>query len=179
MSKETKSVFKFNLSIEQDENYINQMAEKGWKLVRIFLGVVFHFEKCEPDEYICRAMFVKSKERDDICEILVDSGAEIIHDANPEGNMHIYAIRKKELGEFTLNNTIDSKVAEYKNKVKYYLYFGIIFFIIGIIFVHDYDESFIFVCGIIEIVVSTLLLITGIPYILKLKELKKERETNE
>ena len=43
--------YKCFFSFEKELAYINKMNREGWKLVYIKGGVIYSFEKCEPDEY--------------------------------------------------------------------------------------------------------------------------------
>ena len=51
--KDKNTIIKFKgfFSLEKELKYINEMNEKGWKLVYIKGGCIYHFEKSEPDEY--------------------------------------------------------------------------------------------------------------------------------
>ena len=51
-NKMTKAIF--CLTIDREEELLNEMCAQGWKPVKIWLGLWFRFERCEPGEYIAR-----------------------------------------------------------------------------------------------------------------------------
>jgi len=181
--KSKKTVFRLYLTIERDEQFINEMAADGWKLTKITLGWWYKFEKCKPGEYICRAMYTNAKEREGICELLTENGAEIIKFEDPFfSGMYIFAVRKSDLGEFELLNTIDSRMAEYNTKIKTHFILGSIFVLLGVILTWlgvAMSISVTLICGIVELAVGALIMAPGIYYIVKYRKLKKEREIAE
>ena len=131
--KTTKIEPKFYTMIDSEEIYLNEMCQKGWKPVEIFLGIFFVFEKCEPGEYIARVTTTidvekgrsSKRKRRFLTEYLTDSGAEIIHETNLDAGTRIYAIRPAALGEFEINTDTDSLIADYQARRKFHIIFSI------------------------------------------------------
>lgn len=137
--------FKMYLTIDQEEIFLNDMCQKGWKPVKIFLGAFFIFERCEPGQYIARVTSTidpdgrkASKEkRKQITEILTDSGAEIVHETNIDACTRIYATRPATLGEFEINTDTDSLIADCRARRKYHILCSILsalLFIMAVMF---------------------------------------------
>jgi hypothetical protein len=128
-----------NIDPDQDVAFINRMSTEGWKVVNITYGSKFTFVPCQPGEYLCQAAFTlknsgawDSQKYKQLSELLVQGGAEIVEQSTTLGNKFgIYAIRRAELGPFEINTDIDSKIAEYKQRMNYHLTIAIPFFILG------------------------------------------------
>ena len=121
-------------TIDREEVFLNEMCAQGWKPVKIILGMIFLFEKCEPGEYIARVASAIDpndrnaikKRREQMTEYLTDSGAEIIPEINVDSGTRIYAIRRADMGEFEINTDIDALITEYTARRKYHIYSAII-----------------------------------------------------
>ncbi|MBQ9902434.1 MAG: DUF2812 domain-containing protein [Clostridia bacterium] len=207
MKKEKNNITKFRLyaTIDREEAFLNEMCAAGWKPVRIILGAWFQFEKCRPGEYIARVTTcidpkghrAGKQRRQQLSEILIESGAEIIPETNIDAGTRIYAVRKAELGEFEINTDIDSLISEYTGRRRYHITLGALllaFFVLcacwGCSMIHEYrlypDEAFHltsacieFVCAAIELLCSLVLLIPVPKYSRKINELRSQREIEE
>lgn len=202
--------FRMYLTIDQEEIFLNHMCQKGWKPVKIFLGGFFIFERCEPGKYIARVTSTiapkggkASKERrEQITEILTDSGAEIVHETNIDASTRIYAIRPSSLGEFEINTDTDSLIADYRARRKYHILCSILsaqFFIMALMFgwsfYNDYYTTLYynhininssltaaymeFSCAVFLLVCFVALSIPIFQYSRRIKELRKKREIEE
>lgn len=58
-----KRVYRIFLDYEQEEAWVNKMAEQGWHLKRTKMGY-FIFEKGEPGQYIYRNELIKGKSQE-------------------------------------------------------------------------------------------------------------------
>ena len=60
-----KKVFKIfaEWQFEKEEKWLNEMADKGWKLVEVGFGT-YTFESCEPSEYTIRAQMLEQSYKD-------------------------------------------------------------------------------------------------------------------
>lgn len=126
--KNKTSKCRFYLTIDREEQFLNEMCAKGWKPTKIILGCIFCFERCEPDEYIARVACTKEakgKTHDKLNfmkEALIDSGAEIIPETlNFDTESRIYAIRKSSLGEFEINTDKESLIADYTSRIRMHI----------------------------------------------------------
>lgn len=185
-------------TIDREEKFLNDMCQKGWKPVKIILGMFFKFERCEPGEYIARVTTSmkpgsagSSKEkRESMIEFLTDSGAEIIPEKlNVDINTRIYAVRPSSLGEFEINTDIESLIADYSARLKYHRNWSVIAFLFmafailfGILMCIDgeYDFACIeFTSAAVELLAFLMLFIPVPKYSRKIKELRAQREIHE
>ena len=199
-----KTKFRLYASIDREELFLNEMCADGWKPVKIILGAWFIFEKCQPCEYIARVTTCvdqKGKKagkqrREQLTEILTESGAEIIPETNIDAGTRIYAVRRADMGEFEINTDIDSLICEYTGRRRYHITFGVLllaFFVLcaslGCLMVYDYmqhpDEQILFsvcvefICAAFELLFTVVLMIPVPGYNKKIKELKDRREIEE
>ncbi len=190
--------------IDNEEIYLNQMCEKGWKPVEIFLGIFFCFERCEPGEYIARVTTTMDTEkgrstkekRRFLTEYLTDSGAEIVHETNIDAGSRIYAIRPASLGAFEINTDTDSLIADYQARRKFHIIWtviaGVLFLMgmtFGLLFMREAMElgdSDIMRSAYIEFASAALLLVCFIAVVIpigkynrKIRELREKREFEE
>lgn len=92
---------------EKEERWLNEMALSGWKLCEVGFAV-YHFEPCEPGEYIIR---LEMHDHDEAyLSFMQEIGAEYI------GRLFkwVYFCRKSELGAFDIFSDIDSRLAHLK-----------------------------------------------------------------
>lgn len=198
MKKKTTKIRAY-LTIDREEEFLNEMCQKGWKPVKIILGMFFKFERCEPGEYIARVTTsMKTNKRDSgkqkrdrMIEFLTDSGAEIVPEINIDAGTRIYAIRPASMGEFEINTDIAALIADYSSRRKYHrvvaiaaLIIAIIAITFGVLFTWLYgyvcDSAVVeFVCAGIELLLSILVAIPIRKYSRKIKELQAQREFQE
>lgn len=190
--------------IDNEEIYLNQMCEKGWKPVEIFLGIFFCFERCEPGEYIARVTTTMDTEkgrstkekRRFLTEYLTDSGAEIVHETNIDAGSRIYAVRPAALGPFEINTDTDSLIADYQARRKFHIIWtviaGVLFLMamtFGVLFTREAMElgdSDIMRSAYIEFASAALLLVCFIAVVIpigkynrKIRQLREKREFEE
>lgn len=69
---------------EIEEEYLRRMHRDGWKLTRINLPCIFHFEKCEPEDVIYRIDFrpQEKEEGEAYTRLFEDYGWEYLQDLN-------------------------------------------------------------------------------------------------
>ncbi|MGE8037229.1 hypothetical protein B1B04_04425 [Lysinibacillus sp. KCTC 33748] len=104
-----KRVYRFFLDYEQEEAWVNNMAEQGWHLKRTMLGY-FIFEKGEPGQYIYRNELVKNKNQD-YFEFLETMDIEFI---SKFGGWAYYR-KQKSKGPFELFSDSSSKIQYLKS----------------------------------------------------------------
>lgn len=89
---------------EEEEQWLNQMAESGWVLEKLGFAV-YYFRPCQPGEYIVRC---EMRDKDDSYVNFMES-----IEAEYVGRMAkwIYFRRKSALGEFQIFSDLESKTA--------------------------------------------------------------------
>lgn len=198
MKKKTTKIRAY-LTIDREEQFLNEMCQKGWKPVKIILGAFFKFERCQPGEYIARVTTSMKtnktdsgkQKRERMIEFLTDSGAEIVPELNVDAGTRIYAVRPASMGEFEINTDIAALIADYSSRRKYHrmvaiaaLIIAIIAITFGVLFTWLYgyvcDAAVVeFVCAGIELLLSILMIIPTRTYSRKIKELRAQREFEE
>ena len=126
--KETRTITKLFLvyDFEKEEQWLNEMAEEGWALISVSCGFVYHFEKCEPGEYIIRIEL--NNKGESYVSFLEEMNAECVG----KYINWIYMRRKSELGKFELFSDIDSKIKHLDLIGKMITVAGIFNIIIGV-----------------------------------------------
>ncbi len=198
MKKKTTKIRAY-LTIDREEQFLNEMCQKGWKPVKIILGMFFKFERCQPGEYIARVTTSMKtnkrdsgkKKREQMIEFLTDSGAEIVPEINIDAGTRIYAIRPASMGEFEINTDIAALIADYSSRRKYHrllaiaaLVIAIIGIAFGLLFTHldGYvcsSAMLEFVMAGLELLLSILVTIPIPKYSRKIKELREQSEVQE
>lgn len=198
MKKKTTK-FRAYLTIDREEQFLNEMCQNGWKPVKIILGMFFKFERCEPGEYIARVTTSMKTDknstgkhkRTQMIEFLTDSGAEIVPEFNIDAGTRIYAIRPTSMGEFEINTDIASLIADYSSRRKYHrmlataaLVIAIVAIAFGICMVayDGYVASYAmteFVTAGMELLLSIMAGVPALKYSRKIKELQAQREFQE
>ena len=203
--KQTITKFRAYATIDREEVFLNEMISKGWKPVKIILGLWFVFEKCQPGEYIARVTTCVDPKgskagkarREQLTDILTESGAEIIPETNLDAGTRIYAVRRSGLGEFEINTDIDSLISEYTGRRRYHVICAalllacfVLLVFLGYMMVKDYladpSDSYPltsacleFVCAAVELLCVTVLFLPVPGYSAKLRELREKREIQE
>ena len=111
-------------TFEKEEEWLNEMALKGWVLERVGFAT-FHFVACEPGEYTIRLEMRANDE--DYLSFLEDTGAEYI------GRLFawIYLRKRTEKGPFDIFSDIDSRIRHLNRICRMLLFIGILNLIIG------------------------------------------------
>ena len=132
--KQKITKFRVYATIDREEIFLNEMCAQGWKPVKIILGAWFQFEKCQPGEYITRVTTcvdpkgrkASKDRRNQLSEILTESGAEIIPETNVDASTRIYAVQRADRGNFEINTDIDSLICEYTGRRRYHIIFSVV-----------------------------------------------------
>ncbi len=192
--KKTTTKIRAYLTIDREEQFLNEMCQKGWKPVKIILGVFFKFERCEPGEYIARVttstkedgIAPNQQKRTQLIEFLTDLGAEIIPNTHDNADLRIYAIRPASMGEFEINTDTESLLEEYTLRLKYSTSIAIFSVPIMLWMIFDDITTNNIVLQCINLAVTGLLLMETVfaiipvfKYRRKIKELKAQRDVNE
>lgn len=106
-----KKVFKIfgDWQFEKEEKWLNEMSDKGWKLVKVGFGT-YTFEPCEPGEYTIRTQALeqsyKDKKSRDYISFIEETGAEFAG-----GFWYaVYFRKKRSEGEFELFSDNASRI---------------------------------------------------------------------
>lgn len=130
MSKKVFKVF-FEWDFDKEEAWLNEMADKGWKLVKVGLGV-YTFEECEPGEYTVRTQFLDSSWREkknrEYISFVEETGAELA------GKLWtvVYFRKKRADGEFELFSDSASRIKHLNTIITMLLVVGIANLVVGI-----------------------------------------------
>lgn len=113
----TKTVYRLHLDYEKEERWLNEMASRGWHLVRYRLGG-YHFEQGEPGAWIYRIELLPgephSAASEEYLSLLLDAGAEAV-------STHarwVYLRRPAALGPFELFSDLESRIGHYRRVLK-------------------------------------------------------------
>ena len=101
---------------DKNENFINNMASKGWMYKKFFFGV-YTFEKGQPNEYTYRCDLISDKnttELNEYIQLIEDTGAEYVQ------RWGIWGVFRKK-GEFELYTDKESKRDQYRKIRKFFL----------------------------------------------------------
>lgn len=108
---------KFRLYLDKDKEtkWINEMAAKGYAMTGFFAGF-YHFEKCEPGEYIYQIDFGDKmfNVTNDYREFMAEQGVEIVC----LWGCWIILRKRAADGEFTLYTDVDSSIEHYTKILK-------------------------------------------------------------
>lgn len=98
MKKLTK--IKFFVDLEKEEQYLNEMNKKGWKLEYAQLGCIFRFTQSEPDEYFTAFYATDKAQVQQMTSAAVMSGYECIpHTFDYIGNILFLTGKKGKVDE--------------------------------------------------------------------------------
>ena len=112
-----KTVHRLYMDYEKEERWLNEMASRGWHLVRYRLGG-YRFEQGEPGEWIYRIELLPaepgSAASQEYLTLLLDSGAKVV-------STHarwVYLRRPAALGPFELFSDLESRIGHYRRVLK-------------------------------------------------------------
>ena len=124
MTKKIRKWFWF-WEFEKEEQWLNEMAQKGLKLCKIYYGLFcnsYIFENCLPNEYTYRKQFIKNKinhpENLQYFSFLKETGVEVIEYRDDGKNVWVYFCKKTSDGPLELYSDIDSKISHYNRVIK-------------------------------------------------------------
>jgi hypothetical protein len=117
------------LDLDKELAWINEMALRGYKLVRIVFGMFYSFECCEPRVYVCQATCVinargrvDKERREQVEELLACDGYDIVKQTVPgQPRYMIYAMRKASAVPREINTSLESQIEEYEARARYML----------------------------------------------------------
>lgn len=130
--KDKITQFKHYLDFDKELNYINEMNQKGWKLVYIKLGCFYTFVKTEPDEYIT-ILHADDKEKiSSVAAFAAQCGYENIpHTADGVGDIMYLTGKKNEVSdEFVSDN--ESRLKLSNIMVKKFNQFTVLYIILAV-----------------------------------------------
>lgn len=156
---------------EEEEQWLNQMAESGWVLEKVGFAV-FYFRPCEPGEYTVRTEMRGHDEA--YLGFMAEIGAEYV------GRMAkwIYFRRKTELGDFQIFSDLESRMEHLEKAGKAMKIIGIANLLIGM--VNTFNLSFArFPVGWINLLCAALCFYCFGRLQGKLDAMKKDRELME
>ncbi|NQI72770.1 DUF2812 domain-containing protein [Streptococcus suis] len=106
METKTEIHFFFLPDFEKEEVYLAEQHRQGWKFVQNYLGFLFVFEKCQPEEVVYQLDFKpRGQDKSEYIQMFADYGWDYIGDCN-----HFSYFRKSEsLGEVELYSDRQSK----------------------------------------------------------------------
>ena len=136
-----------NGSVEYDllglEEYACEMANQGWRLIRVTMGSQLTFVACEPGQFVYRtALTVKKNgffDKDAAASMektLGADGATVVEQRTSLGaKIGIIFERPAALGPFELTKDLDSRILEYGARKQYSQGAGITFLIIALLYI--------------------------------------------
>ena len=107
MESKTEMRFFFLPDFEKEEKYLAKQHRQGWKLIQNYLGFLFVFEKCQPEEVVYQLDFKpKGQDKSEYIQMFADYGWDYIGDCN-----HFSYFRKNpSLGEVEIYSDLQSKL---------------------------------------------------------------------
>ncbi len=158
-----KIIWKLYYNYEEEEKWLNEMAAKGLALVS-YSWCRYVFTECEPGEYIYRIELLPNElqheESQTYIDFMQEAGAKLI----TSYGRWVYFRRKATEGAFDIYSDADSRISHYKRIMSLWGVIGICNLTVWIS-IFSYIN---FIAGI---------LLTGlcIPYLIKIRKLKKEK----
>ncbi|HEM3669869.1 TPA: DUF2812 domain-containing protein [Streptococcus suis] len=130
---ETKTECKvfFITDFSQQADYLSEMHQQGWKLVKISWLFFYHFEKCQPEEVVYQVDFKesKNKDRENYLHMYEDYGWEFVISCQ---NFNIFR-KPAKMGDLELYGDRESKLVFVKTIIqrRFLLSLGLYFILIG------------------------------------------------
>ncbi|HEP1822819.1 TPA: DUF2812 domain-containing protein [Streptococcus suis] len=158
---ETRTEFKvfFITDFSQQADYLSEMHQQGWKLVKISWLFFYHFEKCQPEDVVYQVDFkeVKNKDRDSYLRMYEDYGWEFVVSCQNFVIFRKVAVK----GDLEIYGDRESKVEFVKAifQRRYLLSLGLYFILLGT----NMRSHPAFVLG-ISIIYIPLLLLLGLRF---------------
>lgn len=169
----SKIIRKWYSHYEKEEAWLNEMSDKGLLLTK-YTFCKYEFEDCEPGEYIFRIVLLDtqlgSAKGKEYIEFMEETGAEYI----AAHGSWVYFRKKAADGPFDIYSDIDSRIGHYNRIISMWGVIGLVNLILGINNMrHNFDllGGFVF----INLFVACLLVGSCIPYVIKVRKLKKEK----
>lgn len=133
--KNTITKFKLFLDLDKEINYINEMNEKGWKLVYLKLGCFYTFVKTEPGEYVS-LIYAESKENiSRVTAFAAQCGYESIPHTNDGMGELMYLTGKKSHVSQDFVSDIPSRIECYKKIHKKLFIMAILYHLLSLLYI--------------------------------------------
>lgn len=133
--KNTITKFKLFLDLDKEINYINEMNEKGWKLVYLKLGCFYTFVKTEPGEYVS-LIYAESKENiSRVTAFAAQCGYESIPHTNDGMGELMYLTGKKSQVSQDFVSDIPSRIECYKKIHKKLFIMAILYHLLSLLYI--------------------------------------------
>ncbi|QHI71165.1 DUF2812 domain-containing protein [Aminipila terrae] len=102
--------FKLYLDKDEEENWLNEMAKRGFAFNNFFLGI-YSFEPCKPGEYNYQIDLLDNwhGDKSDFSCFMEDSGVEVVS----QWYRWIFIRKKASEGAFQMYTDGESKIAQY------------------------------------------------------------------
>ncbi len=174
-----KVVWKTFINHEKEEDFLNDMSQKGWAFTS-FKFCRYTFEEAPKGEYIYRMEYlehsIKDKRSQDYLEFMQETGAEVV---STYINW-VYFRKKSNEGPFTIYSDIESKVVHYNRLRNLYLILAIVNIVAGInLAVGSSVSSISPWFSLPNLLIGLLLLSIAMPLSKKIKHLEKEKNVLE
>lgn len=118
-------MLKFKLYYDKDEEqaWLNAMAEKGWGFKTFFLGF-YTFEACQSGEYNYQIDILDNwqGDKDNYAQFMEDVGVEVVG----QWWRWVYLRKKTALGTFELYTDIESKIRQYSKIRNFFIPFTVL-----------------------------------------------------
>lgn len=133
--KNTITKFKLFLDLDKEIRYINEMNEKGWKLVYLKLGCFYTFVKTEPGEYVS-LIYAESKENiSRVTAFAAQCGYESIPHTNDGMGELMYRTGKKTQVSQDFVSDIPSRIECYKKIHKKLFIMAILYHLLSLLYI--------------------------------------------
>lgn len=105
--------FKLLFDKDHEENWLNQMCQQGWAMVRFFAGV-YTFIPCQPGEFIYQIDLLPGKgftpeDPDGYMEFMDETGVEVLQ----RWARWVYLRKRAADGPFEIYTDVDSRIQMY------------------------------------------------------------------
>ncbi|CAM5223760.1 hypothetical protein UACE39S_00556 [Ureibacillus acetophenoni] len=171
---ERKTIIRFFVDYEKEEQWVNHMCQQGWHLVKFGFGY-FKFEKGLPGQYIYRnellAGLAKKDDSKEYLAFLREAGVEIVS----KFGVWAYFRKNADNGPFELYSDTSSKI-QYLNRILYlFIFMALINYIFGISYMFDYlnnESSRLSIIGIFNLLAAFIITIPSYLVFKRRKALK-------
>lgn len=106
--KTSKITINWFVDFDQEEEWLNDMAKKGWAFQRTN-GVIYRFQRCEPEEFIYQIDFDEKKSKEGVGDYVAfrsSCGDQFVH----QWKRKIYWKRETASGPFEAENNVAAKL---------------------------------------------------------------------
>lgn len=169
-----KVIWKWFSYYEKEEIWLNEMVAQGFALKK-YTFCRYVFEPCEPNAYIYRIDLLKHNLNNPktvaYLDFMEETGVEYV----TSYFRWIYFRKKASDGPFEIYSDINSKLAYYHRISTLWCVIGTINVLIWLVHLIQ-DPSLLINSSLLNLAAGCLLLILSIPYFIKARQLKKEKQ---